>query len=255
MTDESLNDAIVSAKYQEVAGETTPSYLNEKVLRMAANAAKRPQYSRFMSWTRPLAWAATIALCLAITLEVTRVPVPDEGLIAPMPEQTPQEQRMDDAAEAFEAEAPARAKSAAPQKLEQAKVPPAAVSTDKELDSNILNKRAADEPRRDIRNRQLNSLTFEVKDADVLQHVEELERLQSGTSNEQVLEEAVAGAPATADTAVQSYATPQGCPEEKRTTPETWLECISALYESGDTATAEYEAELLIEVFPDFKMP
>jgi len=28
-------------------------------------------------WTRPLAWAATVGLCLAIVLEVTRVPTPE----------------------------------------------------------------------------------------------------------------------------------------------------------------------------------
>ena len=69
-------DALVSKTYADMADERTPDRLNKLVLRKAANAA-RPQYSRSMRWMRPAAWAATIAICLAITLQVTKVPVPD----------------------------------------------------------------------------------------------------------------------------------------------------------------------------------
>ena len=70
-------DATVSATYRELSRESAPNHLNEKVLQQAAEMALRPRYSRSIMWTRPLAWAATVGLCLAIVLEVTRVPAPE----------------------------------------------------------------------------------------------------------------------------------------------------------------------------------
>lgn len=70
-------DETVSATYRELSREGAPNHLNEKVLRQAAEKALRPRYSRSIMWTRPLAWAATVGLCLAIVLEVTRVPTPE----------------------------------------------------------------------------------------------------------------------------------------------------------------------------------
>ncbi len=70
-------DETVSATYRELSREGAPDHLNEKVLQQAAERALRPRYSRSVMWTRPLAWAATVGLCLAIVLEVTRVPTPE----------------------------------------------------------------------------------------------------------------------------------------------------------------------------------
>ena len=70
-------DETVSATYHELSREGAPNYLNERVLQQAARKALRPRYSRSIVWTRPLAWAATVGLCLAIVLEVTRVPTPE----------------------------------------------------------------------------------------------------------------------------------------------------------------------------------
>jgi len=71
-------DETVSATYRELSREGAPNHLNDKVLQQAARHARRPRYSRSIVWTRPLAWAATVGLCLAIVLEVTRVPAPEE---------------------------------------------------------------------------------------------------------------------------------------------------------------------------------
>lgn len=70
-------DETVSATYRELSREGAPNHLNEKVLQQAAERALRPRYARSVMWTRPLAWAATVGLCLAIVLEVTRVPTPE----------------------------------------------------------------------------------------------------------------------------------------------------------------------------------
>lgn len=71
-------DETVSRTYRETADERAPDHLDRAVLKQAARAA-RPGYARSRAWTRPLAWAATIALSVAIVLELTRVPAPDES--------------------------------------------------------------------------------------------------------------------------------------------------------------------------------
>ena len=68
-------DALVSLAYRDFADERTPEHLDRTILRAAAKAA-RPRYSRFIAWTRPMAWAATIMLSVALVLEVTNSPSP-----------------------------------------------------------------------------------------------------------------------------------------------------------------------------------
>jgi hypothetical protein len=68
-------DALVSQAYRDLADERTPEHLDRTILRAAAKAA-RPRYSRFIAWTRPMAWAATIMLSVALVLEVTNSPSP-----------------------------------------------------------------------------------------------------------------------------------------------------------------------------------
>lgn len=67
-------DALVSETYREIAQERAPEHLNKSVLDTAARAA-RPRYSQLRSWTRPVAWAATIMLSFALILELTQSPV------------------------------------------------------------------------------------------------------------------------------------------------------------------------------------
>ena len=70
-------DAEVSRTYRSLANETAPERLNRQVLSMAAkgeSAKVRGSYAS-MFWMRPVAWAATVGLCLVIVLEVTQNPV------------------------------------------------------------------------------------------------------------------------------------------------------------------------------------
>jgi len=68
-------DALVSQAYRDLAGERTPEHLDRTILRAAAKEA-RPRYSRFIAWTRPMAWAATVMLSVALVLEVANTPSP-----------------------------------------------------------------------------------------------------------------------------------------------------------------------------------
>ncbi len=66
-------NSLVTHTYKEVASEIAPEHLDKAVLRQAADAA-RPRYLKSISWTRPMAWAATITLCVSLVLEITKVP-------------------------------------------------------------------------------------------------------------------------------------------------------------------------------------
>ncbi len=66
-------DRLVRDTYKAFAKERAPDRLNDQVLREAADAG-RSRYSLTRAWTRPVAWAATIALSLAIVLDLARLP-------------------------------------------------------------------------------------------------------------------------------------------------------------------------------------
>ena len=63
------NDPRVIQAYRDLPAEETPPALDDKVLAMAA-AAARSRYGLARAWMRPVAWAAMIGLCLAIVVEV-----------------------------------------------------------------------------------------------------------------------------------------------------------------------------------------
>ena len=71
--DKMTADRSVSATYRELANEKAPAGLDAKVLQSAA-ALPRARSGIGRAWMKPVAWAATIGLSLAIVLELTQVP-------------------------------------------------------------------------------------------------------------------------------------------------------------------------------------
>ena len=71
MTEDANNQELKRA-YRDLATETSPAELDDKVLRMATRET-RSRYGIARAWVRPVAWAATIGLSLAIVLEVLQV--------------------------------------------------------------------------------------------------------------------------------------------------------------------------------------
>lgn len=122
-------DALVSQAYRDFADERTPEHLDRTILRAAAKAA-RPRYSRFIAWTRPMAWAATIMLSVALVLEVTNSPSP--GVVS-----------VDETIGTFEVQSPeADAKDDGPADSPQESVVPASELTKKQS-SDMRQKAAA----------------------------------------------------------------------------------------------------------------
>jgi hypothetical protein len=221
------DDPRVSKTYRETATERAPEHLDAAVLRTAAKAA-RPRYSLLRTWTRPVAWAAVVMLSFALLLELTQTPVTDSGY-----------QELSDA--------------------------PATIAA------------PAAELREDRQQREKQEVQeFKVRDADMLQRAEDMARMQQGASGEPapaaaepaaveafaadsvVAEEAAGQAtmPLPEKSALRSRTAPvemePACDESARAEPETWLACIVALEESGQTEVAEAERELFKAAFPAF---
>lgn len=74
--DDVLTDELaqISARYRMTATETSPEWLDNAVLR-SATAQVRPSgfVQRLSSWVRPIAFATTAGLCLALILEFGQV--------------------------------------------------------------------------------------------------------------------------------------------------------------------------------------
>ena len=74
-------DPLVSQSYRESAAEITPPALDQAVLRQARREGGS-RYSRSVLWLRPMAWATTIGLCLAIVVELSDLPQPDPAVMS-----------------------------------------------------------------------------------------------------------------------------------------------------------------------------
>jgi hypothetical protein len=90
----------VSDAYRELARESTPEALDDRILAMAARES-RSRYGLARAWVRPVAWAATIALSLAFVLEMTKFA--DAPQQTPPPRQDVSEERVRQDAEVMKA--------------------------------------------------------------------------------------------------------------------------------------------------------
>jgi hypothetical protein len=245
-------DALVSQAYRDLADERTPEHLDRTILRAAAKEA-RPRYSRFIAWTRPMAWAATVMLSVALVLEVANTPSP--GIVS-----------FDKTISTFEVQsAEADAKDDGPVDSLEESVVPASELTKKQ--SNDMRQKATAVAEQEIAPQQpaareraelLSDATeFKTKNEDMLQQAEELARVQVGQNDQP--------SPAVSADAEQEFAAGRSlasaaafsapvtdCDEDAVATPQTWLECIVALEDAGRDDAAREQRAMLAEAFPDF---
>jgi hypothetical protein len=261
------NDDLVSTTYRELATESAPDELSQSVLRLAVDEAK-PRAARSNAWMRPMAWAATIGLSLAIVLELSEAPQPDLavfdalGVTATEPSS---KSRLQDSADfaklpgtseqhenaALERESDSANRS--PLKEEEIVQVPATIS-------------AADEKKlKDVEMRQQEvgkvskpdmSAAFEVENGDM--SGDPFALVEPQLEDTPASARAMRAAPASALEA--DYATAEmaarerdpACDAQAVATPETWTACISELKEDGHNDAASSELEQLQQTFPDF---
>lgn len=241
-------DALVAQTYRDAADERAPNHLNRAVLQEAARAA-RPRYAQLRSWTRPMAWAATVMLSVALVLEVSTVPDPEavsfgDGAArfeVEMPETEATDDGLQDApaAQAFE---------------EAAAVPEKQFTPDPALQKRQRNNlRQGRVEQQKAAAPAANVDEFKLKDADMLRRADDMARMQSGENKEVNLSGDVAADAGTAG--LNSFAVTAeapACDEPATTAPETWVECIAELEAAGRSDEAMQQRELLQQAFPDF---
>jgi hypothetical protein len=257
--DNSDDNRIVSMTYREIANENAPDALNRSILSQAAAAAK-PRYARSMSWMRPMAWAATIGLSLAIVLEITQLPQPE----------SPAFETSIDNFDSPAASSPQRDDRRTTEILEESDLPDMPSS---EIEPDIARKsdaasqallqapqrvevtekKRATEPEPAVELQKASGAgvadVLDPKDSDFASSAEDLARPRS--------ESVRASAPAlqaeaySPNAALQSVRSP-GCDEEAIATPAAWLECIEELEKAGLSDAASEELEQMKQAFPEF---
>ena len=246
MTEDANNQEITQA-YRDLATETTPVELDDEVLRKATLEA-RSRYGVARAWVRPVAWAATIGLSLAIVLEVFQV-IPPALELAPaaVSEGTPEP------ATAVDAPAhPQREKA----RHEGAAATPSTVGAT--MDRAPANPGGGGAEELGAR----RSLPQELPEATETRSVvlDDVDAFAAGDMR--ILEEAEAqarqraGEPGVATfAAVPSDVVDAHCDETARESAESWYECIEELRDAGNERLADSELAALVLAFPDFEVP
>ena len=221
-------DVLVTETYRELGVEKTPERLNQSILQMASAGSDKKSGRSFLlaAWTKPLAWAATIGLCLAIVLEFSEVPTavirPD---MAPAAEMMLEEAALQDS-DVLEKLDPNR-KATSKDELGQVANTPDAVEVFRRQPKGKSDAVAAPA-----------QLSLPLAPA----------RLEESSARKR----AVADSPAD-DKAMASFSTlteqketaiAESCDETIRLSEDDWLQCIDNLRRSGaeEVADDEYEA-------------
>jgi hypothetical protein len=225
-------DSLVTRTYKEVASELTPEHLNKAVMKQAADAA-RPRYLRSVSWTRPMAWAATITLCVALVLEVTNAPVPESSDVVLPSGRLDVSPPASSAAPAPKLNRPDPVKAEAlPEAMQEAEVPAERKRTAKM--SKDLRQQVAAKP--------ASAEEFSMKDDDMLGRAKEIATLQTGDISESDQE---LGA-----TTIAAGSAKPSCSETDVAKPDTWLVCIQKLEDTGRTTEANEQRALYNAAYP-----
>ncbi len=221
------NDTLVSDAYRELAGETTPPELDERIMAMA-EAAARPVKSLFPMWMRPVAWAATAVLAVAIVFQSMNVPESPAPVAAPP-------------------SAPKPAES-----IEEAFAP---------QDADLLEEaeelaRARSGPDREQRLRKSQEITFDQATAgnSVAGDVDPV--AETSAVREPAPESAdVAGLASTSSLRQEKKELDDTivCDDAARTTANDWFACVTDLRDAGRVEDADNEMRALLQQFPEFR--
>ncbi len=258
------SDALVTQTYREVADQSAPEHLNRAILKEAANAT-RPRYSRLIAWTRPMAWAATVMLSVALVLELSKVPTPElatfERDSSKFEVASPKPELADDAATELleESRTPAMPPGRASNADAEAPIPVETMKSaakQSPLESGLEKRQRSGLQKARVEEQNLPAAAasadeFILKDADMLQQAEDMARIQSG--EKQVIDQATPASFAVSASLESAAATT--CSEEMTAAPATWLECIEELETAGRVEEANQQRQQLQISFPDFELP
>ena len=252
---DSVEDALVSRTYREAAVEQVPDELDQAVLQRARQRSSN-RYSRSVVWLRPMAWAATIGLCLAIVVEINNVPQPTREQIA-LPAASAD--AMAPVERVREEAAPARSVQGGTGTTNMNK----SVSHETEALQQRTKKTVDAKGRVSLQNVPQHSKSDAGESAFAPPEVTESLKLKDNReSMPLMLEEADGASGFQSISGTANYAntpspaslevTAPACNPKARTTPQTWLECIEALEENDLDDLAGEQRDQLRKAFPDF---
>lgn len=211
-------DELVSNTYRELTDPRTPDHLNQRILRMAAGKNRGNDRLRFAGWMKPVAWAATIALSLAIVLEMSELPT-TPGQMDVLP------------AESHKVES--KAKSVAPQDAVELEQAVNRVRSQTEPDKQLTDDDELSEPAEGL----LEELVPEYKG-----------RADTFAASPPATARPVASFALTMEKK-EGDAAP-ACDLKARQSADNWLECIDNLRKSGLDLDADREYEAYILEYP-----
>lgn len=270
-----IGDPAVSDAYRDMATERAPASLNEAVLHDAAAHASKG-YARSMLWMRPLAYAATVMLSLAIVVQV--VLPPDRNVQVPAERSSPaaaaiaepssaddgtREQSPDDDPLKRLRDQETREES----KIEEFVVPPAgdvpAVASDAAPSVAAETVRAFSDVGPGFDDNSLAESDEVAVTAYRLRQPETESFEGAALSSENAVQEASGMAamravqPGDYDAAfgLSASVAASVCEPEDVESPEAWADCIEHLEDNGRADEALAERLLLTEAFPEFEWP
>lgn len=238
-------DRLVSAIYRDLANERTPQALNKSILRQATAASKQG-YLRSVSWMRPMAWATTVGLCLAIVFEVTQVP-PPESAVFDMPNDAVDLSSTEMPEKTVPLKMPPRKAKSGVSYKSDARLP-AAMSAPERTQPAEAKRANSPQPVQELRDSQTPNVAvkFDITNQDVVRNPEDV--THSRNEDNQEREQAQRSGFSQGAVAVQD----PHCNEVATATPVTWLECIEQLENAGLTDAAMTQRALMQRSFPDF---
>lgn len=275
-----VKDELLSRTYRESAIETAPDALNHAVLKEARRAASS-RYSRNVHWLRPMAWAATVGLCLAIVVELSNVPQPDSSFNGAPGADAVDSLLLDSARD----NAPAAASEPARQQDS-----PAAPAARLAPSSDAAAPAKAEGGDALAKSTPADDLAFAIESTPVIEEARALARMREGDNVSELPEneahqagedlaaareddraagpEQYAASDSTGESKrgeIQAFASAAApaleavvdapCDARARATPDAWLECIEGLETDGHDDIAREQRELLQAAFPEFAVP
>ena len=230
-------DKLVSETYRELGVEKAPEHLNQNILRMAAADGKLGRSNGFLSgaWMKPVAWAATIGLSLAIVLELTEVPTTAVPLDSVPAVQSVSEESM---AEDFIA----KDKQALERAEERMRQQNGAIQLDAREDEFVQDASTAVHENK-LARRPAASVPMSEPEPAIDQPVR-----RKVAADEFAAQERISGL--VMSSAVLESELDGFCDSEARKSAGDWLACIKDLRASGATDAADLEYEAYILEYP-----
>lgn len=243
MSNDSDKEHDVSKAYRSYSKETAPADLDRAVLREAGTARTSGFWSRFYTWRRPLAFAATLVLGVTLVYDMQRVLQRSATPYLPTPEM------FEDSSSRADQEESDRV---APASVREEELPADTAAGDAAAPASndgAANKFSAP-PAAAIATEQ-EGISLQPR------RIPDRDKLEEKRNTSQLLERARSQADTASLNAATapSSAAQDACDDARFDSAERWWRCVEQLRSAGEATRADAELRDLRQQFPDFSGP